>query len=77
MFESVETQNNLVGRVIPLTRLLRKPEVLTLTGIGQTTLHKLISEGSFPKPVPITGKVVGWVDSEIQKWIASRINLRD
>jgi len=77
MFESIESQNNLEGKVIPLTRLLRKPEVLHVTGIGHTTLHKLIREGSFPKPVPITGKAVGWVDSEVQKWVDARIQSRD
>lgn len=77
MFESIEAQNNLQGLVTPLTRLLRKPEVLLLTGIRSTTLHKLVNEGSFPKPVPITGKAVGWVDHEVQDWVESRIQNRN
>ncbi|EMM7970256.1 AlpA family phage regulatory protein [Pseudomonas aeruginosa] len=31
----------------------------------------------FPKPVPLVGRCVGWVDSEVHNWILARIEERD
>ncbi|AEP29916.1 AlpA family transcriptional regulator [Brumicola nitratireducens] len=64
-------------RVIPLTRILRRKEVLQLCGIGQTHLYDLIKRNEFPRPVNLTGKIVGWVDNEIQDWIDTKIQQRD
>ena len=69
--------DNLNQRLIPLTRMLRRKEVLHLTGIGQSHMYQLISDGKFPRPVPLEGKTVGWVDTEIQQWIEYQIEKRD
>ncbi|MEY8216701.1 MAG: AlpA family phage regulatory protein, partial [Colwellia sp.] len=34
-------------------------------------------EGAFPKPIDLTGRAVGWVDSEVDSWIMSKIIQRD
>jgi prophage regulatory protein len=68
---------HLKERVIPLTRILRKKEVLQLCGIGSSYMYRLISEDTFPKPVNLSPKIVGWVDTEIQEWVENKIALRD
>jgi len=30
-------------------------------------------QGKFPKPVSLGGRAVGWVEEEIQSWLAERI----
>jgi len=77
MQQSIQEQNNLKGRLIPLTRLLRRDEVLRLTGIKQTYLYQLMRDGKFPKSVPLGGKIVGWIDQEVQYWVEARIAERD
>ncbi|HFH3443544.1 AlpA family transcriptional regulator [Pseudomonas aeruginosa] len=58
-------------------RIIRLKEVMSSTGLARSTIYKLIGSGEFPRPVPIVGRSVGWVESEIQDWIFARIEARD
>lgn len=58
-------------------RIIRLKDVTDSTGIARSTIYKLIGEGEFPKPVPLVGRTVGWVESEVQEWIRGRIAQRD
>lgn len=59
----------------PLTRFLRLPEVMRLTGLGQDSIYRLGREGSFPKPRKISERATGWREDEIRTWIDSRPEL--
>ena len=59
-----------------MTKLLRKPVVLQRCGISSSTLHRLIQEGAFPRPIQIANRAVAWVEHEIEEWIASRMRNR-
>lgn len=61
------------GKTVPLTRLLRRPEVERLTGLRRSTIYELMREGRFPKPIQLSKKSVAWVEAEINEWIAARI----
>lgn len=58
------------------TRFLRLPEVMGLTGLSRSTLYDAIKRGSFPASVPLGGKSVAWLSTEVDAWMASRIAAR-
>jgi prophage regulatory protein len=60
-------------------RIVRRPEVLHLIGLGRTQLEAAIDRGEFPKPIKITdgGRAVGWMSREVEGFIASRVAKRD
>ncbi len=62
-------------------RLVRRPELKTVYGIswGNTRLWQLCKEGRFPKPIKLMegGRAIAWVASEVEEWIAARVNARD
>lgn len=58
-------------------RVLKLKDVLHKTGLGKTTLYKLISLSEFPKPIGLGLRSVGWLESEIEAWIQQKINTRD
>lgn len=58
-------------------RIIRLNDVIDTTGLARSTIYKLIAAGIFPKPVPLAGRSVGWVESEIHDWIRARIAQRD
>lgn len=58
-------------------KIIRLSGVIETTGLARSTIYKLISEGGFPRPVPLVGRSVGWLESEVQEWIKSRIAARD
>ena len=54
-------------------RILRRTEVETVTGLGRSVIYELMADDEFPQQVPLHGRAVGWVESEIQNWISERI----
>ena len=60
-----------------IMRVLKLKEVLLKTSLGKTTLYMLVKESAFPKPIPLGLRAVGWLDSEVDAWIHSRISARD
>ena len=55
-------------------RLMRKPIVLDITGLTNSTLYYFINEGTFPKPVKLGKRTVAWKESDITAWVYSRSN---
>ncbi len=53
--------------------ILRLSAVKNTTGLSRSTIYLRIAEGSFPKPVSLGGRAVGWLEAEIQDWLARRI----
>jgi prophage regulatory protein len=64
-----EPQSASSGRI----RILRLPQVLDVTGLGKTKIYELQSQGSFPMRVQITAHSVGWIEEEVQAWLARRV----
>lgn len=58
-------------------RIIRLKEVIETTGLSRSTVYKHIEEGIFPRPVPLGGRAVGWVEEEVHEWVLSRIEMRD
>ena len=59
-------------------RFLRLQDVMSLTGLGRSTIYKFMAdETDFPKSVPLGGRAVAWVESEIEDWMESRLSMRD
>jgi prophage regulatory protein len=54
--------------------ILRMPAVIEKTGLGKSSIY---NDPTFPKPVPLGPRAAGWLESEIDSWIESRIKARD
>jgi len=54
------------------THVLRLPDVILRTGLSRSTIYERMSRDAFPKPIRLTGRAVGWRDSDIEAWIDSR-----
>lgn len=55
-------------------RIIRRKEVETRTGLARSTIYQRIKEGSFPPPISLGSKAVGWVESEIDDWLNRQID---
>ena len=67
------TENPREQRTNPPTRFLRLPEVLERTGLSRSTIYVRLAEGSFPRPVPLGARAVGWIEAELDEWVRERI----
>ena len=57
-------------------RFLRLSDVKERTGLSRSTIYLEISKGKFPRNVPLGSRCVGWLESEIDAWVQTRINQR-
>jgi prophage regulatory protein len=53
--------------------ILRLTQVIERTGLKKTKIYELQSEGEFPMRVKITAHAVGWIEHEVQAWLAERV----
>ncbi len=53
----------------------RRLEVKAQTGLSESTIDRKVREGTFPRPVSLGARAVGWLASDIDKWIAERVEL--
>ncbi|GAJ29358.1 AlpA family transcriptional regulator [Acidomonas methanolica] len=57
-------------------RVLRRSEVEVKTGFKRAHIYKLVKAGTFPKPIRIGIRAVGWDSDEIDRWITARLQER-
>lgn len=54
-------------------RIIRLPEVMRTIGIrGKSTIYRWVKNQEFPAPLSLGGSSVGWRESDVQAWMASR-----
>jgi prophage regulatory protein len=75
-FTRESSMENVKSKDRPEERLIRIGEVKRLTGISTATLYRKISAKEFPPPVQLGVAARAWPLSEVQNWIAGRIELR-
>jgi prophage regulatory protein len=58
-------------------KILRLSAVKAKTGQPTSTIYAAMASGNFPKAIPLGERTVGWLESEIDSWIESRVRARD
>lgn len=56
-----------------MLRMLRLPAVKDRTGHGRSTIYSQVKFGSFPPPVALGKRAVGWCEAEVDAVLAARI----
>lgn len=76
-----EAKNQFEFNLEPLVKLQRDPneralrlrQVCQLTGLGRSMIYQMQAEGRFPQRVKLSDRAVGWLESEVRDWLATRI----
>ena len=55
------------------TRVLRLPRVQARTGLSRSSIYMRAANGTFPQPVRLGARAVGWIESEVDAWIREQI----
>jgi prophage regulatory protein len=73
MFNKIHEVSNMEAKSHSKTRMIRWPEVHDRVGYCRTNIYYLIQSGDFPAPIKLGSRAVGWLESDIEDWINSRI----
>ena len=58
-------------------KFLRIGTVCELVGLKPAGLYRITQLGTFPKPVKLSIRASGWVESEVIDWLNARVAARD
>ena len=53
-------------------QILRRKQVCAKTGMSYSSIWRLERAGKFPSRIRLSVGIVGWRDTEIEDWLASR-----
>lgn len=65
-----------------MTSILRRKQVEARTGLSRSGIYGRLTpnpkrpgdyDPTFPKPVSLGAKAVGWIEAEVEAWIESKI----
>ena len=57
--------------------ILRRKQVEKRTGLSRSTIYLGIQNGTFPRPINLGTRAVGWLENEIEEWLSSRVETRN
>lgn len=55
-------------------KFLRLIEVQRRVPYSRSTIYLKVSRGEFPHPISLGARAVGWLESDIDEWMAQRID---
>ena len=65
-----ESSQALADYVTPV--FLRMPTVMRITGLGRSTIYRLIADQKFPSPVRLGPRAVAWRRTDLDQWSDAR-----
>jgi prophage regulatory protein len=54
--------------------ILRRKQVEARTGLSRSTIYSRIKSGTFPAPVSLGPRAVGWIENDVHRWLSDRID---
>ena len=60
-----------------MSKILKVKEVAEELNVSVQQIYKLVSKGKFPKPIKLGERGSGWLTSEIDAWLQSKVDARD
>jgi prophage regulatory protein len=51
---------------------VRMATVVSVTGLGRSTIYRLMAEDKFPSPVRLSKRAIGWRRIDLEHWTAGR-----
>ena len=66
---AIPNQSEAIDSLAPFLRL---GDVLEKTGLGRSTVYRMVAERTFPAPVKLAKRAVGWRRDDVQQWTLAR-----
>ena len=56
-------------------RVLRMNETVKRTGYSRGSIYRLMAEEKFPKQIKLGARAIGWIESDVEAWILSKVSI--
>ena len=54
--------------------IIRLKQLAGRVGLSRSTIYSRVAEGTFPKPISLGLRSVGWIEAEVDAWLRERLN---
>ena len=58
------------------TRILKWKDLAPIVGCSRVTIWRMEKAGDFPTRIRISAQTVGWLEHEVETWLAQRMAVR-
>jgi prophage regulatory protein len=72
-FNPNRNKRNMAKQIHTALSILRRKQVEARIGLSRSTIYERIKAGTFPAPISLGAKSVGWIESEIDAWLSSQV----
>lgn len=52
--------------------IIRIDQVVQKISMSKPSIYRMIKAGTFPRQIKISARAIGWIESDIDKWIESK-----
>jgi len=59
-----------------LPAIIRRKDLTARLGLPRSTIYDMMAAGTFPRPIQLGPRSVGWLVSEVSDFLAERANRR-
>ncbi len=56
---------------------IKLSDVVRRTGLSKASVYRLAKAGRFPRPIKLSERSSGFIESEVDGWLADRVAERD
>lgn len=56
-----------------MNKIKRIKDVKNIVGLSRSSIYAMMATENFPKSIPLGLRSVGWLESDIQDWIDSKV----
>jgi prophage regulatory protein len=57
--------------------VFRKSKVSNMVGLSKVHIMRLVKQGDFPTPIRLGANSIGWLSTDVDAWIESKVVERD
>ena len=55
-------------------KILRRKQLEARLGLSRSTIYSKVAAGELPPPIQLgSGRAVGWIEGEIDQWLAAQV----
>lgn len=58
--------------VLDVSPFLRMQAVTRMTGLGRSTIYRLVAQDKFPSPVRLANRAIAWRRTDLERWSEAR-----
>ncbi|MFY9940128.1 MAG: AlpA family phage regulatory protein [Silvibacterium sp.] len=58
-----------------MSNVLRLPQVKIKVGLSRSSIYAAVAQGKFPNPIRLGARAVGWLESDVDKWVSQQVEL--